>query len=275
LGLSFLFALLVPWLHVKANLSQSGVSPAPFLRVPLLGAPWSVSLFGVEILDPLAALGLFAAGAVSKPMLLGLLPSVLLVGLFGRYFCSWICPYAVMVGFTNWLRPALTRLGVPVADIKLPPRTAVWVLAGVVVVTALTANQVAPLVYPPALIGREAFRVASTGAVGLGALIVGAAVLFDTFVSRAGVCRSLCPGGALFRLMSFRSPVTVERTASKCTSCTLCDVVCNMGQSPMTDLVNAGCDRCGRCVSACPTDALELVAIGRPKHRRAVPPGAD
>ena len=38
----------------------------------------------------------------------------------------------------------------------------------------------------------------------------------------------------------------------------LCDVVCNLGQRPMTDQLDSGCERCGKCIAACPTDALKL-----------------
>jgi ferredoxin-type protein NapH len=269
LGISFAFAILVPLSHALTNAHENGVRDAPWARVPLLGAPWSVSLFGLEILDPLAFLGLAAARALSWPVVIGAIPALVLTVFLGRYFCSWLCPYAVLVGLHHPLRAALTRLGVPVKDIQLPPRTALFVLAGVLVVTAVTANQVAALVYPPALIGRALFKFVTAGTFGVGGAVLASVFLFDTFVSRAGFCRSLCPGGAVFRLLAWRSPVTVVRTESLCTSCTLCDVVCNMGQSPMTDRVQAGCDRCGRCESACPTGALDLVAIAR---RQRTPP---
>ena len=266
LGVSFLFATLVPLSHALTNAHLTNASATPWPRVPLLGAPWSVELFGLELLDPLALLGLAAARALTWPVVIGALPVLALVVLLGRYFCSWLCPYAVLVGLSHQLRAVLVRLGVPVRDVQIPRRTAFLVLAVVLVVTAVTSHQVAALVYPPALIGRALFRYATAGTFGVAGAFIAAAFLFDTLVSRAGFCRSFCPGGAVFRALSLRSPVTVVREADKCTSCTLCDVVCNMGQSPMTDKVDAGCDRCGRCESSCPTGALDLVAIARKRR---------
>lgn len=259
----FVLAFAVPFSHAATNAAASGTTTVLWPRLPVLGAPWSMSMFGLEVFDPLAVLGLLAARALAWPVLLGALPAVLLVLTFGRYFCSWICPYAVLVGASNALRAALVRLGVPIRDLQIPPRAALWVLAVVVVVTAVSGTQVAALVYPPSVLNRALYKLAAFGTLGGGGLVLAVLFLFDTLVSRAGFCRSLCPGGALFRLLSFSSPVTVVRTESKCTSCTLCDVVCNMGQSPMTDRVDTGCDRCTKCVSSCPTGALDLVAIAR------------
>jgi ferredoxin-type protein NapH len=110
------------------------------------------------------------------------------------------------------------------------------------------------------------FRAVYQGTLGAGALLLLGGFVFDTFISRAGVCRHLCPGGAAFRIFGYFSPVTVRRTPASCTDCTLCDQVCNMQQAPMTDRIDSGCDRCGKCVAACPTDALSL-SFGRGKGR--------
>lgn len=272
--MSLLFTLIVPLLHLKGNAAESaGVTASPWTgwiqalpnlgRPALSGAPWSVGLYGLEILDPLAALGLVVAGAFRTELLWSALPAALLVALLGRYFCGWICPYALLVGVSNAARALLVRFGVRPRDVQIPPATAYGVLFGLLALTALTGQQVASLFYPPAVIGRALGKLVLFGGVGAGALFVGAAFLFDTFVSRAGFCRSFCPGGAVFRLLSIPSPVQVRRHAPACTDCQACDVVCNFAQSPMTDRLDEACERCGKCVAVCPTDALQLVVIGR------------
>ena len=141
--------------------------------------------------------------------------------------------------------------------------TARVVLVGSVAVTAVFGVVLVPLIYPPAIIGREVFRAVFYGSFGAGALVVGGAFLFDTFVSRAGFCRSLCPGGAMFSALSSLSPLRVTREVPKCTDCTVCDVVCNLGQKPMTDKLDEGCERCGKCIASCPTKALSW-SVARP-----------
>lgn len=223
---------------------------------PFVGAPTSIVLFGIELVDPLEWLGVALHRGVSTGLVWTLLPGLALVVLLGRFFCGWACPYLPILAASNAARWVLHRLGVPLRDVKVPRLTARVVLVGVLLGTALLGTQLLPLVYPPAIIGREIFRALFFGSLGAGALLVLAAFLFDTFVSRAGFCRSLCPGGAMFSTLGALSPVRVHRDVPKCTDCTVCDVVCNLGQLPMTDKLDGGCERCGRCIASCPTKAL-------------------
>ncbi|MDP3157363.1 MAG: 4Fe-4S binding protein [Archangium sp.] len=221
-----------------------------------LGAPTSIRVGFFELVDPLEGLATALMRGVSWNLVWTLLPGVLLVGLLGRFFCGWACPYLPVLAASNAARWLLSRLGLPTADVKLPRVTSRVVLVGVLVVGSVLGVQVVPLVYPPAVIGREAFRVVFYGSLGAGAFVVLAAFLFDTFVSRAGFCRSLCPGGAMFSTLGAASPIKVHNDRSKCTDCTVCDVVCNLGQSPMQNKVDSGCERCGKCIASCPTKAL-------------------
>lgn len=234
---------------------------------PWLGAPWTLRAFGVELLDPLAALTLLATGGLSAAALLGVGPVLALVALLGRFFCGWLCPYVPLLALSNALRATAARLGRP-----LPDRGARWprawgavALAVGVGASAVCGTNLVALVYPPAIVAREATRLAVHGAVGPLAAVLVALVALDTLVARAAFCRVFCPGGALLRLASRGSPVHVARDAARCTACTACDVVCNLGQSPMTDATDGGCERCGRCVAVCPTGALAIVG-----HRRLV-----
>ncbi|MBI2895084.1 MAG: 4Fe-4S binding protein [Deltaproteobacteria bacterium] len=237
---------------------------------PLVGAPTSIAIVGLELLDPVLAFAVLVSAGPSAQLGIASIIVAVLVVLFGRFFCGWLCPYLPILAASNAMRSLLARLGFRTRDVPLPKRSAFAVLGVLLVASAATGSQILPLVYPPAVIGREAFRAVFYGGLGAGAVILGGAFVFDTFVSRAGFCRYLCPGGAMFALFGALSPVVVKRTASACTDCGLCDQVCNMLQEPMTDRVDAGCDRCGKCVASCPTDAL-AIGFGTPPllHPRA------
>ncbi|MCC6334849.1 MAG: 4Fe-4S binding protein [Myxococcales bacterium] len=244
------------WAHLAARLPDS---PPPFY-----GAPTSVWVGVLELVDPLESLAVALFHGLSWNWVWTVLPGVVLVVLLGRFFCGWACPYLPVLAAANAARWVLTRLGVPLKDVKVPRSTSRVVMVGALVVGALAGTQLVPLIYPPAIIGREVFRAVFYGSLGAGALVVAGAFLFDTFVSRAGFCRSLCPGGAMFSVLANLSPIRVHNERSKCTDCTVCDVICNLGQSPMTNTLDSGCERCGKCIASCPTQALSWTLAAPP-----------
>ena len=233
------------------------------LYTEVRGAPWSISLFGLEVLDPLAAVSVLAARGWSLGLLVGALPALALVALLGRFFCGWMCPYITLIAASESARALLKKVGVPLPDLRVPAGTAYVVLAVLVATSAVFGVQLAALIYPPSLIARSVYKAVMLGGAGGGALFLLFAFLADVVLGRALWCRALCPGGALFRVVGRFSPVSVVRDAAKCTDCTVCDVVCRFEQSPMTDRTDSACERCARCVSSCPTGALDLVLIGR------------
>jgi ferredoxin-type protein NapH len=169
-----------------------------------------------------------------------------------------LCPYRPLHALSEAARTGLARLGFRPPDLRMDRATPFAILAGVLGLTAVSGAVVAPLVYPPAILGREIFRWVFFGSVGFGAVAIGLIFLFETLVSRGGFCNYVCPGGALFRLVGLASPVAVRRDPELCTDCGTCDEVCSLRQSPMTDGLDSGCERCGSCVAACPTAALKL-----------------
>jgi len=245
------------WASVAEATGMTGATP------PLVGGPTAISLFGLEFVDPISIATVLVSSGPSWQLLWAAWPAALLVIVFGRFFCGWICPYVPIIAASNASRSLLARMGFRTRDVPLPRRSSVVMLGVLVAATAVTGSQIIPLVYPPAIISREVFRAVFWGGLGLGALVVLAAFLFDTFVSRAGFCRYLCPGGAIFGLLGVLSPVKITRTPALCTDCTICDAVCNLLQNPMSDHVDRGCERCGKCVASCPTDALKI-GFGKP-----------
>jgi len=230
---------------------------------PMVGALWSIDLLDIEIMDPLAGLSLLATGRADLAILIAVAPAVLAVIVLGRFFCGWLCPYVPLLAASNAIRSLATSLGVRLPD-KRPDRlTPFLVLICVLLVTAIGGAVIVPLVYPPAIIGRQLFRVFFFGGLGGGAIVLALAFVFDTLVTRAGFCTYQCPGGALFRIIGLASPVQVRRDAEACDKCGACDLACSLDQSPMTDRLDSGCERCAKCVSACPCSALRMT-VGRP-----------
>lgn len=268
LSFSLLWVFALPLWHLKNLIAQSAGLAArspfsgwaealPWPRWTLgTGAPASLSFFGLDFIDPMFSASVWTSHGAQAGLWVAALLGVVLVISLGRFFCGWACPYLPVLAVSNATRRLADKLGVTLPDLRLPRAVAYAVLALMLVGSAVAGVQWAPLLYPPSVIGREVFQALVFGGLSGASLWVAGAFVFDTFVSRAGFCRTVCPGGAMFSLLAVASPLRVVNERSKCTDCTACDVICNLGQKPMSNQLDAGCERCGRCIAVCPTQAL-------------------
>ncbi|MFQ5693724.1 MAG: 4Fe-4S binding protein [Nitrospinota bacterium] len=246
---------------VRAQETLAGSRPrnARPLSERLAGTPWALRVGGYTAIDPLNALGAwFAGGGAPKKLLWAALPLLLVTLLFGRVFCGWVCPVHFLLEIVDGLRSRMRRLGVPVRAFRLKRSTKYAVLGLGALATAVLGAQIFPLIYPPAVLGRQMFELVFFGGLGGGAVFLLAVAAVEVFLSRRVWCRSLCPGGALYALLSPLRTLSIQRTASRCDDCGDCNRVCAFGLSPMTDATGVECTSCRACVRVCPTDALAL-----------------
>lgn len=230
------------------------------LSETLAGTPWALRVGEWKFVEPLNALGALAAGGGAYGMvLLAALPLLVLTLAMGRVFCGWLCPIHFILEMADSLRLWLKRLGVPLRDFRLHRRTKYAVLGLGTVATAALGAQIFPLIYPPAVLGRQMYMLIFFGGLGGGALFLLAVVLVEVFLSRRIWCRYLCPGGALYAALSPLRVVRIERKPSLCDGCGDCNQACAFGLSPMTDTTGIECTSCMECERACPADALSLV----------------
>jgi ferredoxin-type protein NapH len=280
--LSLVFAMLVllPFLHVYqtyvAAHAYDLLSPSqtqlydvmealtrPFTDDPaedldaVKGNTWSGTFWGLQLSDPLAALGQAAAGlTLYWPFLLTALIPVALTAVFGRFFCGWICPanflYELNTNLAGWLRWAGLRLGGRRFDKRIK-----YVVLGLgLVLSAMTGSILVAAIYPPAIIGRETYYVIALGGFGAGMVFFLGTLLFDLLVARRGFCRYLCPGGALYSLIGRYRLVRIRRIVETCNDCAKCNAVCEFDLDPLRDGFGQECTNCAACMAICPTEAM-------------------
>jgi ferredoxin-type protein NapH len=190
---------------------------------------------------------------------------------FGRFFCGWLCPatflYELNSNLAGWLRWAGLKLG----SRRFDKRIKYVVLAIGVILSAMTGSVLVAAVYPPAIIGREIYYVIALGGFGAGTVFFLGTVLFDLLVARRGICRYLCPGGALYALLGRYRLVRIRRIVETCNDCAKCNAVCEFGLDPLRDGFGQECNNCAACMAICPTDAMTFVI--RPTDFPAQGPG--
>lgn len=243
---------------------------ALFLAGPWAGLWWvkgnlasSTFLDVIGLTDPLVLLQSFVAGhALASAALIGAATVLAFYLVFGgRTYCSWVCPINLVTDAAFWLR---TRLGIPVA---WQPRkaTRLWLLATLLVVSALTGTIAWELVNPITLLQRGLVF-----GLGIAWLVVLAVFLFDLAVSRRGWCSYICPVGAFYGLVGAGSLVRVSAPKrAACTDCGDCYRVCPephvlvpaLKPRSATDsiVVRSGdCTNCGACLDVCEEDVFRF-----------------
>lgn len=221
------------------------------------GTTWSGTFWGLQLSDPLAAVGQIAAGMnLYAPFLLTALIPLILTLVFGRFFCGWICPATLLYELNTNLAAWLHRAGFKIGNRRFDLRLKYLVLAVGLVLSAISGVVLVAAIYPPAVIGREAYYAIALGGFGAGSVFMVMTLLFDLLVARRGFCRYLCPGGALYSLLGRYRLFRIQRVVEDCNDCAKCNAVCEFGLDPLRDGFGQECNNCSACIAVCPTDAM-------------------
>jgi len=241
---------------------------------------YEVSLF-LE-LDPLIS---FTAFLTSWTVYKGLILSLVIVVstiMFGRIFCSWICPLGIL---NQWISQFFNRRR-PVDDYKINEyreifRLKYYLLALFAVLAVFGAMQVG-LLDPIAFLTRSFILSLYPGLnhawdglyleqpVYYGGIAISIIFLTVLFVNRLITrfwCRVLCPLGALLGLFSGLSLFRIRRDVEKCTDCQKCLRYCHGACDPHSALRISECHVCMNCIEDCPEDAIHY---GLPKRLSSV-----
>ncbi len=193
-------------------------------------------------LDPLitivisASSGILIAGVVLSGLM------VILTVIFGRFFCSWICPLGTLIDFTEWMfqksagKVKMKSMPLPTGPIHIKYGILIVVLTAsvfsiqwiyffdpILIMTRFLGMILNPI--KQSLFPATPFTVTQ----GYQFIIYGLLILgLSTIASRCW-CRYICPLGALFGLF---------------------------GRYPLFDFSQENCKDCPRCAQACPTRAI-------------------
>lgn len=194
---------------------------------------------------------------------------LLLTLLFGRVFCSYVCPLGTV---QEWIRALGKKIGIK-KDVELPKsvdRYARYIKYGVlagIVYLSYAAGDLVFRAYDPfnafMHLGEE-FDEKIFGYAILGA------VLLTALFSRSWWCRYLCPFGAFLGIVRKLSPFKIVRDKVSCLGCGKCDRLCPAGLdiSKVSEVNSADCISCLGCVKDCPKSSLKAKTFGKEIPKR-------
>ncbi len=261
------------WLLLR-RLSQTGI-----ILLFLAGSLWgfrsadewlikgnlasSVILGVIPLSDPFVVLQAFMAGHM--PVQSGLIGAVIVFVVYfligGRVYCSWVCPVNMITDLAAWLR---LRLGIR-SSFQFSRQTRYWMLALMLILPLITGKIVWELFNPVSVI----FRGILFG-MGWAWGVIIALLVFDVFVSKRGWCSHICPVGAFYSLLNYKSLVRVDAyRREQCDDCMDCFAVCPEPQVIRPALKGAeqgldslilqnNCTNCGRCIDVCAEDVFKF-----------------
>ena len=261
-------------------------------------------------IDPLILLASILATQKLIPIFLLALVPFLLTFIWGRFFCSWVCPFGAIHQFFTWLA---RKTGRRKGAVDRRPLRIKYILLIVFLVASLFGTQLVGWLDPFSFLTRSSavsvlpgmnFLLQRGLQVGAGdagivarvvkplyefvrktvltgkqrtftqPLLIGFVlmlVLYLNFYRRRFFCNSICPLGAFYGIFARYSLIHLK-TTGECKGCNACANHCTYYGSPYQDYLKSECLLCFNCVADCPHSA---VAVEWPRSLKKSRPAVD
>lgn len=201
-----------------------------------------------------------------------LLAIILVSFVFGKSFCSWICPIGTLseyVGeFSDRVQKKLfKRIFRLPRWLDYPLRSLKYLLLGFFVYSIFFAMSVYALqafLDSPYNLIADVKMYYFFAEISQFALIVIAVLFVLSVLIRNFWCRYLCPYGALLGIFTLLSPNKIKRNQTSCIDCNLCAKACPafIKVDKVKTVISDECSTCMSCVDACPVaDTLDLKPV--------------
>lgn len=234
------------------------------------GMTWSIRLGGVPFTDPIAAISVLAKSHKWElGFALGLIIPLTLALLFGRVFCSYICPASLLFFTISRIRRVISKFFL-LPELSLGRGFCWGILFGGTVTAVWIGHGVWTLILPYFAIGQTLFHGIAYGAISFSLGSIAVFGLLDLIMGKQFTCRYICPTGRLLGAVGTKSVFALRRDADDCLdACTSCIDVCPMKVQPKFD-ETLDCSMCGECLTICPTKCLSIgLRINNKKKKEA------
>lgn len=254
-----------------------------FLAVIFFVATLAYLIIGPQV-NPMAAVSeksqiLLSAGTTAIGTLLVWL---MLTFVFGRIYCSTVCPIGTLSDIFIRISRKVPKLNKPFRY-TTPKRWSIHILLVYVICALIGVTAVTYLIEPWNIMRNIISAINPTAVeatwinlgLGLGTAIIAGIVSLALIVVRSlfcgrSFCTDICPLGTAMGLLHEHNIYHIEIDPDRCTACGICEENCKAGciKTVSRYVNNSRCVRCFNCLAKCPEDAIHY----QPNRNRPATP---
>lgn len=193
---------------------------------------------------------------------------VLMSIVFGKSFCSWLCPVGLISELIGDFGEKIFKKSLKLPKfLDYPLRSLKYLMLGFLVYSVIflmTDLALKAFLDSPYNLISDVKMYYFFANISRTALIVIAALFVLSIFIRNFWCRFLCPYGALLGIFSILSLNKIKRDTASCIDCELCTKACPsfIKVDKVKTVISDECTSCMNCVDACPVaDTLELKTV--------------
>lgn len=220
------------------------------------GTFYSIDVGSIAMADPLAIFqAIFASKSFTLNMFTSIIIPVLLLIIFGRIWCSYMCPYYLITEIVE-------KISQKIGSKPIKPRynkenlrqtniVRLLFLIFCLFLMGISGIPLLNLISAPGVISSQALVMVKFGYVTFEVVFIVVLIMVEFFYYKFW-CRYFCPTGSFLSVLGIKRIMKVEKLNKDCSMCLSCIKVCPMVINPMEDGYSIACNNCGDCVDICP-----------------------
>ncbi|HMN17373.1 MAG TPA: 4Fe-4S binding protein [Ignavibacteriaceae bacterium] len=237
----------------------------------ILGTLYSITIFGVDIVDPAMALQTtLLSRELVEVLIIGFIIPALLALIFGKIFCSWMCPFNTLSEYwqlvTKKILPKRFKK-IKIKHVEKNPNPLIYwgILIFLFILTVILDFPLITFLSAPGIISAEISHYVMGMGIGLELFIVILIIFIEGITFKSYWCKYVCPVGGVLAI--FRTPKTLsiihnESACSCAANVEPCSIACPLGLSPKSEKLYPYCYNCGLCIKICEKTGFGALSFG-------------